>query len=92
MKQKVQLRALRWVPERAGVPREGRGEAPVQHIPSQTQSQQPEARPFRRGERAPPRRPAAPPPPPRRPRPYALHFFHLAALDQNYLGKQEFAR
>ena len=38
MKQKVQLRALRWVPERAGVPGEGRGEAPIQHIPSQNQN------------------------------------------------------
>ena len=64
MKQKVQLRALRWVPERAGVPREGRGEAPIQHIPSQNQNNSHNP-PFSPGG-------ARAAPPPRRPRPYAL--------------------
>ena len=63
MQQKVQPRSLRWVPERAGVPRTGHGEAPVQHSKPKSRandSRNPPFSPGGEGERAPP------PPPPRR--------------------------
>ena len=64
LQQKVQLGALRWVPARAGVPRTGHGEAPVQHPKpnSRANSRNPPFSPGGEGERAPPRRPAAAPP------------------------------
>ena len=67
LQQKVQLRELRMAPGAARMPREGRGEAPVQHIPSQNPELTVTTRPFRRGgsarrrRRRRRRRPAAPP-------------------------------
>ena len=65
LQQKVQLGALRAAPGAASLPREGRGEAPVQQHFQQIQqpnSHNPPFSPGGEGERAPP----PPPPPPRR--------------------------
>ena len=60
MEHMVQLGALRWVPARAGVPRTGHGEAPVQHPKpnSRANSRNPPFSPGggRGSARAPPRR------------------------------------
>ena len=62
MEHMVQPGALRWVPARAGVPREGRGEAPVQHPKPNSRANSHHNPPFspgggaRGGERAPPPR------------------------------------
>ena len=60
MEHMVQPGALRWVPGRAGVPRKGRGEAPVQHPkPNSRANSQAQPALFAgggEGEHAPPRR------------------------------------
>ena len=49
MEHMEQLGALTRAPGAAGMPREGRGEAPVQHIPSKQIQSYSRSRPFRRG-------------------------------------------
>ena len=78
LQQKVQLGALRAAPGAASLPREGRGEAPVQQHFQQIQQPNSHKPALFAGGSA--RRPAAPPP--RRPRPYALRQYSSCRLPQ----------
>ena len=49
MKQKVQLGALSAAPGAASLPREGRGEAPAQHIPTKIRANNSHNPPFSPG-------------------------------------------